>query len=172
MNSIVPKIFLLCAIGFAGMAPDNSQPADRKVKQRPDAIQQTFAVKQISSQKLSQPDSTDEELLARRLADELNNIGIEMNQKDIDSLVQAMSKGGKSAMALAQYLIATIAEQKREPPNDETTPARKPAATLSDQQVNAILQNCKNGKNVNLALTQFLVPRLILLKEENKKNKN
>ncbi len=172
MTSIVLKIFLIYAIGFAGMTPDNSQSADSKVKKRPAVIQQTFTVKQILSQKWSQPDSTGEELQAKRLADELNNIGIEMNEKDINSLVQAMSKGGRSAMALAQYLIITIAEQKIEPPNDRTTPAIKPAATLTDQQMNAILQNCKNDKNVNLALSQYLVPRLILLKEKNKKNKN
>jgi hypothetical protein len=162
MHSIVPKIFLLYAIGFAGMTPDNSQPANSKVKKHPDTLQQIFTVKQILSEKRSQPDSTDEERMAKRLADELDNIGIKMNQKDIESLTEGMSKGGKSAMALAQFLIVTIAEQKKE----------TAAATLSEQQLNAILQNCKNGKNANLALSQFLVPRFSLLKEKNKKNKN
>jgi hypothetical protein len=171
MNTIVPKTFFLCVIAFAGMKAGNSTPLHNNAKYQSLCKQPDYCVEQISFVKQGRPDSTAEEKLLKMLADELNSIGIEISKVDLDAISDALTRGGQGAMALASMISTQIAKLKISPTYNGSPPATKTNATLPDVHIDDLVKNCKKNKNAKLALTQIIVPKLILLQEKNKKDK-
>lgn len=172
MNTIAAKTFFLVAIAITAMKAGNGYPPDNNVKPGNDFKEHTCGIHQFLIVKQGRPDSTAEEKLAKRLADELNSIGVEVNKKEVDALAGAMTKDGQGAVAFAMMISTQIAKLKISQPDNGGPSSKKTNATLKDVHIDSILQNCKKDKNAKLALTQIIVPKLILLKEKNKKANN
>lgn len=170
MNSIGLKVIFLCLATFTGKAPCKSEPIPISEKNSTELKQQFFAGVQISLPEQQQADSTEEEMLTKKLLNELSNSGVELKEEETEAIADAITKGGQGAMALATMITMQIAKLEGKLAEIGKTPTKITQATISDKYIDDILRNCRKRKYVNLALTQILVPKLLLLKEKKRKN--
>lgn len=103
--------------------------------------------------------------LVKLLAAELKNAGIPMSSNDLNDLVNAITKGGQGAMAVAMMITAEIAEIKLEQPNQGNTNSTTAKVTLSDTQLNEMIKKISKGKDSTLGISQFLKTKLIQAKK-------
>lgn len=109
--------------------------------------------------------------LAAQLADELKSVGMPVNDKDLDAIANAITGGGAGAMSLAINLVTLIGELKIQNTNPGAPTAQRSTNKLTGSNIDKILQQLKLNKNKSLALSKFLTPRLIKLKQEEDKDK-
>lgn len=132
------------------------QPVSKKIKVTP----------VTNTQDANQSDSASH--LADQLADELKSIGVQVSDKELQSIVNAIAKGGSAASNLAIYIMTQVAELKIQNTNPSEPAVQRSTNKLTHANVDKLLQQLKWNKNKNLDLTKFLSPRLVKLKEEDK----
>lgn len=167
MKNLAFRIFFLCLLTFSCLTPCYCITVNTQIKQNNEFEKQASGIAQISWMKQNRPDSTAEEKMAKRLADELNSMGIEIKEGELNAIADAITKGGKGAMALAMMIVTEIAKVKSVPTNNGSSTANETYTKLPEKYLDDILRNCKTKKNAKLALSQFLVPKLVLQKEKN-----
>jgi hypothetical protein len=119
-----------------------------------------------NTQDTNQSDSASR--LADQLADELKSIGVQVSDKELQSIADAITKGGSAASNLAIYIMTQVAELKIQNTNPSEPAVQRSTNKLTRANVDKLLQQLKSNKNKNLDLAKFLSPRLVKLKEEDK----
>ncbi|MGB3006454.1 MAG: hypothetical protein WBC06_08105 [Chitinophagaceae bacterium] len=148
----------------------HNQAAFSQVIQKKDSIRETISqiktnktIKSIpNNQNTSQNQSetnSQEEAMMEWLAKELNTIGITMSEKELDRMIQALMKGGQSAMAVAHFITSAITEQKTEAPKNGSSPTIK-HYSISEQQLENMLQVLSKSENAKLEIVLLLKPKL------------
>ena len=96
--------------------------------------------------------------MAKKLAAELNNAGIQMSSNELNDLAQG-------AMAVATMISAEIAKIKYKEPSEGNANSTTAKVKLSDKQLNEMIKKISTGKDSTLGISQFLKTKLSQVKK-------
>jgi len=103
--------------------------------------------------------------MAKKLAAELSNAGIPMSSNELNDVANAITEGGRGAMALAALIAAEISKIKYKQLNQGNTNSTTAKVELSDKQLNEMIKKITTGKDSTLRISQYLKIKLSQLKE-------
>jgi len=103
--------------------------------------------------------------MAKKLAAELNNAGIQMSSNELNDLANAITKGGQGAIAVATMISAEIAKIKFKEPSEGNANSTTAKVKLSDKQLNEMIKKISTGKDSTLGISQFLKTKLSQVKK-------
>lgn len=93
-----------------------------------------------------------------RLAKELKDIGVPISESELKAIENALMRGGNGAMAIAMFIVNSIAEVKKDhniPANTANSPQ-----TFTPEQAKVLLEKLKERKADSLSLMKFVKPRI------------
>lgn len=108
----------------------------------------------------------DQEAYAKRLAEALARAGATMSPSDLSQLNEALHKGGSAAMALAQYLVAALAEIESPSSSNENSGTPASLANAREAQLDQMIARVSEGKYADLAVAHIVQPKLIKLRRK------
>lgn len=87
-----------------------------------------------------------QEALEKKLADELKGIGITLNTREVDSIAKLIEKGGTGAVAIAQFIVASIAELESNSISGKERSSKNSSYTPNAEQLDSLLMKLKKEK--------------------------